>query len=231
MKKTKAFMLLTFLVLIPLTLIFGGRIPGRSYYLTSTLILIELMLPFFLAFEGRKPQARELVLIAVMCALGVASRVVIPIPHVKATFGFIMIAAIAFGAETGFLVGAVTALVSNFFLSQGAHTPWQMVAYGAAGLIVGFAYKKGWMSREPMAMALFGAILVLVLIGPIMDISMIFITHSQLSLTGFIAQYVSGLPVNLLQAAATFAVLRFLGDPLLRKLDRVKLRYGMTEEE
>jgi hypothetical protein len=71
---------------------------------------------------------------------------------------------------------------------------------------------------------------VVLLIGPILDIAMAVIAQSQLTLIGLGAQYLSGLPVNLLQATATFLVLRFLGEPLLEKLDRVKLRYGMTEE-
>ena len=79
------------------------------------MLILELMIPFFLAFEGRKPQARELVVIAVMSAIAVAGRVAIPIPHFKAVFAFVMLAGIAFGPETGFMVGAITAFVSNFF--------------------------------------------------------------------------------------------------------------------
>ena len=70
-----------FLLLIPATLFLGTKIPGRSYYITGTLIILELMIPFFMAFEGRKPQARELVVIAVMCAIAIAARVAIPIPN------------------------------------------------------------------------------------------------------------------------------------------------------
>ena len=39
------------------------------------LMIAELLVPFFLAFEGRKPQARELVVIAVMCALPFVIRI------------------------------------------------------------------------------------------------------------------------------------------------------------
>ena len=118
MKKPKMITVLIFLIAVPLTLLLGSRLPGRWYYLTGTLMIAELLIPFFLAFEGRKPQARELVLMAVMCALAVAARVAIPIPNFKAIYGVIMIAGIAFGPESGFLVGAISALSSNFFLSQ-----------------------------------------------------------------------------------------------------------------
>lgn len=230
MKKSKIAIALS-LLLIPLTIFFGSKLTGRSYYLTSTLILAEIMLPFFLAFEGRKPQARELVVVAVLCALAVAGRVVIPIPNFKATYAIIMLSAIAFGPETGFLIGAMTALTSNFFFGQGPHTPWQMMAYGMAGLIVGFAHQKKWLKRQPMHMAIFGAVLIVAVIGPILDTCTVFLLQSQITTAGAIAQYLSGLPVNISQSVATFLVIRFLGEPLLEKLDRVKVQYGMMEDE
>ena len=61
MKKSHIAMLAEFLAVIPLTLYFGMHLPGRSYYITSTLVIVELLVPFLLAFESRKPQARELV--------------------------------------------------------------------------------------------------------------------------------------------------------------------------
>lgn len=230
MKKSKIATALT-LLLIPLTIFFGSKLSGRSYYLTSTLILLEIMLPFFLAFEGRKPQARELVVVAVLCALAVAGRVVIPIPNFKATYAIIMLSAIAFGPETGFLIGAMTALVSNFFFGQGPHTPWQMMAYGAAGLIVGFAHQEKWLKRKPMHMAFFGAILIVAVIGPILDTCTVFLLQTEITPASAAAQYLAGLPVNISQAIATFLVIRFLGEPLLEKLDRVKVQYGMMEDE
>ena len=76
MKKSTLFSLLAIFVLIPLTLYLGTQVKGRWYYLISTLIIIELMLPFFFRFESRKPQARELVILTVMAALASVSRVV-----------------------------------------------------------------------------------------------------------------------------------------------------------
>ena len=104
MKKSHIATLLIFLVCIPATLIFGSRLSGRWYYATSTLVVMELLIPFFMAFEGRKPQARELVILAVLCALAVAARVAIPIPGLKAIFGVIMIAGIAFGPVLKILI-------------------------------------------------------------------------------------------------------------------------------
>ena len=58
MKKSHIATLITFFLLIPATLFLGTKLPGRTYYITGTLIILELMIPFFMAFEGRKPQAQ-----------------------------------------------------------------------------------------------------------------------------------------------------------------------------
>ena len=230
MKKSNIATLIVFLILIPLTLFLGSRLSGRAYYITSTLVIIEILIPFLMAFEGRKPQARELVVIAVMCAIAVASRAAIPIPNFKPMFAVIMLTGIAFGAETGFMVGAVTALVSNFFYGQGAYTPWQMMAYGAAGMVAGLFFTNGWLKRKPLHMAIFGAVAVVLFVGPLLDTCSVFLMLPEVSLATAWPMYVSGFPVNLSQAACTFLTILLLGNPLLEKLDRVKLKFGITEE-
>ena len=128
MKKSQIVMFLMLLVVIPATLLLGVRLQGRSYYLLSALVALEIMVPFFMAFEGRRPQPRELVTVAVMSALVTIARVAVPLPSFKPTFAVIMLAGVAFGPETGFIVGALGALGSDFFYGQGPFTPWQMMA-------------------------------------------------------------------------------------------------------
>ena len=231
MKKSKLISLLIFLLVVPATLILGSRMDGRWYYLTSTLMIAELLIPFFLAFEGRKPQSRELVVIAVMCALAVVARVAIPIPSFKAIFAIIMIAGIAFGPESGFLVGAVSALASNFFYTQGPYTPWQMMAYGAGGMLAGYLFFKGHLKRKPLVMGIFGFLCVVLVVGPLLDTCTVFLAPITLTWKNISALYISGFPVNVSQGLSTFAVLFLLGRPLLDKLDRIKIKYGMMEDE
>ena len=231
MKKSHIATLIVFLVLIPLTLVLGSRLSGRAFYVTSTLVIVELLIPFFLAFEGRRPQARELVVLAVMCALAVAGRVAIPIPSFKAIFAVIMIAGMAFGPESGFLVGAISALASNFFYSQGPYTPWQMMAYGAGGMLAGFLFAPNRLPRKPWVMGVFGFLAVVFFVGPLLDTCSVFLVMSRISLKGAMAFYASGFPVNLRQAIATGIVLLLLGKPFLEKLDRIQVKYGMLDAE
>ncbi|MEG2001334.1 MAG: ATP-binding cassette domain-containing protein, partial [Evtepia sp.] len=123
-KKSKATLhpldLLLFLM-IPLTIFFGTALFGdRKYYFISLLILLEAMVPFLLRFELKKPQAREIVLLAVLCALIVAGRAAFfMVPQFKPVVALSILVGVCFGAETGFLVGAASAFLSNFFFGQG----------------------------------------------------------------------------------------------------------------
>ena len=231
MKKSNIAMLIVFLILIPLTLFLGGKLPGRGYYITGVIIIAELLLPFFMAFEKRKPQARELVVIAVMCAIAIIGRVAIPIPNFKATFAIIMLTGIAFGPEAGFIVGAITAFASNFFYGQGAYMPWQMMAYGAGGMLAGFVFLKNKIPRKPWVMAVFGFFAVILWIGPLLDSSHLFLMMSEINFASVTASLVSGFSTNVSQGVCTALIMILFGKPLLEKLDRVKLKYGMMEDE
>lgn len=231
MKKSNIATLLVFFLLIPATLFLGTKLPGRSYYITGTLIIAELMLPLFMAFEGRKPQARELVLIAVMCALAIIGRVAIPIPNFKAIYAIIMLAGIAFGPEAGFMVGAIAALGSNFFFGQGPYTPWQMFSYGAGGMLAGFFFAKGRLPVKAWAMAVFGFLTVVLVIGPVLDSMSLFLGFVALNKDTFAVVFLPGLAVNCSQGLCTAAVMLVFGKPLLAILDRIKCKYGMGETE
>lgn len=215
--------------LIPLTLFLGTKLPGRWYYLTSTLMILEIMLPFFLAFETRRPQARELVTLAVMCALSVASRVVVLIPNFKPMTAIIMITGIALGAESGFVCGAAGAFASNFFFSQGPWTPWQMMAYGLAGFLAGAVFHRRVPERRPWVLAIFGFVLIVALIGPLLDCCTLLTVGSRLSWRYAAAVFTAGFFYNVQHATACAVTLLLVSKPLLGKLDRLKRKYGMMD--
>ena len=101
----------------------------NSDILLGLFFLLASAIPFILVFDKKRPQARELVPIAVMAAIAVVGRTVfeiIPLPNFKPCSAIIIITAVAFGPEAGFLTGALTAFVSNFIFGQGPWTPWQM---------------------------------------------------------------------------------------------------------
>ena len=222
------------LVLMPVVA-YLCSISERKYYLSALLVIAMTMAVFFLSFERRAPQARELALLAVMCALAVASRVIVPFPSFKPTMAMVILAGMAFGAERGFLCGAVTALVSNFFFSQGPWTPWQMMGYGMGGLVSGLLCRAGLLRRLPRGkkdmavLCAFGFVLIIVLVGPILDTSTyLTVSIKSAGATAALPIYVTGfLTANLPHAAATAVTLALFGRPLLKMLNRIQTKYGL----
>lgn len=227
MKKTTVVTLLIFFLLIPVTIFLGTKLPGRGYYITATAVILEMLLPFFMAFEGRRVQARELVVIAVLCAIAVVARIAIPIPHFKPMFAIIMLCGVAFGPQTGFMVGALSAFVSNFFAGQGAYTPWQMFAYGAGGLLAGFVLSHR--SRSPWLLGGFGFCATMFLVGPLLDTSTVFLSMTHFSWEAVLTIYFSGFPVNLSNALCTALTMLLLAKPFLEKLERMQVKYGLLQ--
>ncbi len=232
MKKSSIATLVMLFLLIPAALYFGDRLPGKGYYLTGTLMTVFALVPFFLSFEHRKPQARELTVIAVLCAIAVASRLAFAwIPNFKPIFAVIMIAGFAFGQESGFLVGAVSAFASNLFFGQGLYTPWQMLAFGVAGLVAGLLRNQKALLEKPWAMGLTGFFTVFLAVGPLLDTCSVFLAANELNAKAVLGIYMAGVPVNLSQAVCTFLTLLLVGKPFLEKLDRIRVKYGMMEAE
>ena len=163
-----------------------------------------------------------------MAALAAASRVAFAlVPWVKPIMGVIMVAGAAFGAETGFLVGALAALISNFFFSQGPWTPWQMLGFGLVGFLGGVLFAGRKVRLVPLL--LYGFFSVLIVYGVLLDTASMLMYNAVPSWQLWLATCASGFVFNLIHAGATAVFLLLLHQPLLRKLARVKEKYGLLE--
>ncbi|WP_414733278.1 ECF transporter S component [Acetobacterium carbinolicum] len=131
-------------ILIPLTIWVGITYLGdRKYLFISLLIIFYSFIPFGLSFENRKPEARELVLIAAMAAIAACGNLAFfMITPFQAGGALIIIAGICLGPEQGFLTGAMARLVVNMFAGQGPWTPWQMFCWGLLGFLAGLCFNK-----------------------------------------------------------------------------------------
>ena len=219
------------LILMPVTLMVSWHFGDRKYYLCSLILIVYSIIPFLLSYEKRKPQARELVTIAVMCAIAVASRAAfIMLPHFKPMLGIIMITGMAFGAEAGFLTGALGAFVSNFIFGQGPWTPWQMFSFGMIGFLAGILYQKGILKARKLDLCIYGFLSVFLIYGGIMNPASILMSYGYITKSSLIAYYISGAPVDLVHAASTVIFLWLLSRPLLEKLERIKVKYGLIQE-
>ena len=231
-KRTMASMFLV-LILIPVTIWIGITLfDDRKYFVISLAIAVYCMLPFFLIFEGRKPQARELLTIAVLVAIAVAGRAAFfMVPSFKPVVAVTIISAVCFGAESGFLVGALSMLSSNMLFGQGPWTPWQMFAAGIIGFLAGILFQKGWLKARKISLCIYGFLATVFIYGGIMNPASLVMTSYAITKRNLLAIYMSGLPVDLVHASATVIFLWIASKPMIEKLERIKVKYGMIEED
>ena len=219
-------------LLVPALIALGISVwDDRKFYIVSLLIILVSMVPFALSFERRKPQARELVLLAAMIALAVAGRAAFyMLPQFKPMAAIVIITGVAFGCESGFAAGAVTAFVSNFIFGQGPWTPWQMEALGIVGFLAGLIFhRKDGRMPKLIPLLIYGGLSTLVIYGLIVDTSTVFTTYSTFTWELAAAAYASGFLFNVIHAASTVIFLLLLAKPLLKKLNRVRVKYGLLE--
>ncbi len=231
-KRTIASMFLI-LILIPVTIWIGITLfDDRKYFVISLAIAVYCMLPFFLIFEGRKPQARELLTIAVLVAIAVAGRAAFfMVPSFKPVVAVTIISAVCFGAESGFLVGALSMLSSNMLFGQGPWTPWQMFAAGIIGFLAGILFQKGWLKARKISLCIYGFLATVFIYGGIMNPASLVMTSYAITKRNLLAIYMSGLPVDLVHASATVIFLWIASKSMIEKLERIKVKYGMIEED
>ena len=231
-KRTIASMFLI-LILIPVTIWIGITLfDDRKYFVISLAIAVYCMLPFFLIFEGRKPQARELLTIAVLVAIAVAGRAAFfMVPSFKPVVAVTIISAVCFGAESGFLVGALSMLSSNMLFGQGPWTPWQMFAAGIIGFLAGILFQKGWLKARKISLCIYGFLATVFIYGGIMNPASLVMTSYAITKRNLLAIYMSGLPVDLVHASATVIFLWIASKPMIEKMERIKVKYGMIEED
>ena len=112
------------------------------YFLTAIIMLV--LVGVFISFEEGKATAYEVAIIAMLSATSIALRVAFAaLPQVQPSTFIILAAGVVYGSRAGFMVGALTPLVSNFFLGHGLWTPFQMFAWGAAGASAGLV-ARAW---------------------------------------------------------------------------------------
>ena len=293
-------------IAVPLTL-WGGYslFGGAKYMITSLLVIVYTMVPFFMLYEKRRPKAREIVLIAMMTAITVCAHMIfhVTIPLQIGT-AMVIIAGISMGPEAGFLVGALSRFVCNFFQGQGPWTPWQMFCWGLLGFLAGFAFNKvdpqrlklgklvetpksrsfqvvmgpvlciaaalilayvtyllvpgvdqtffGWrvyvfgalgliagmllqrkrMPVDNITITVFTFFTTLIIYGGIMNLSMLFYSTGlpgagSVSFNTLRALYISGLPYDLTHAAMASLCIFVMGNPMIKKIERIKVKYGI----
>lgn len=168
-----------------------------------------------------------MVVIAVMIALSVVGRFLfLAVPGFKPVTAIVIITAVYFGAEAGFLVGALTALISNMYFGQGPWTPFQMFSWGVIGLLAGLPYIRTYLLQNKGLIMLFG-IFAGVLFSLLMDVWTVLSIDGVFNIKRYITMVGLSIPFMVTYAVSNVIFLLLTIKPIGDKLARIKLKYGM----
>ncbi|HSK50145.1 MAG TPA: prenyltransferase/squalene oxidase repeat-containing protein [Solirubrobacterales bacterium] len=195
-----------------------------SWELASFLILAAVLVAGFAWYERSRPPAQVVALVAALAALAIAGRIAFAaFPNVKPTTDIVFFAGFALGPAAGFAVGALAALVSNFWFGQGPWTPWQMAGWGMCG-IFGAVLALGWRHAGRLTLAAacgFAGIAY----GALLNFSLMATYGGELSLERFGVLQARALPFDAAHAIGNVAFALLAGPALVRMLTRFRERF------
>ena len=210
---------------IPLMIILGVRfLDDRQYNLISMAMTVLGCFCFYLSFENKKIPTAEIVIIAVMVAIASIGRVIFyPLPAFKPVTAIIILTAMYFGSEAGFVTGSLTALVSGIFYLQGPWVPFQMLVWGIIGFIAGLLQKKNLLSKK-LPLCAYGVISG-AMFSLIMDIWTVISVDKTFSFARYLTMIGISMPFMLMYCISNVVFLLILANPLGNKFKRIKTKY------
>ena len=224
--KARIVSLCIFLLCIPAICVAGVVFfRDRAVSFASTGVVLLMLAGYFYVYEKKNSQAWELVIVALMSALSVLGRIVFAfLPSLKPCSAIIILTAVYYGRETGFMVGAFTALVSNFYFGQGGWTPFQMLAWGLTGYFAGMLGK--WISKNKILLLIYSA-LIGVFFSLLMDIYTCLWMDGKVIVSRYIVQVSSAARVTVSYAVSNIIFTGLFMQPFGRVFKRLCIKYGI----
>lgn len=225
-KQKNAVTVILLVLAIPLFVIVGALVFREKYYAYISLcVAVMSCLPLFYAFERKQSSSTELVVLAVLVAISVCGRFIFAfLPGFKPITAITVVSAVWLGKEAGFVVGSLSAIVSNLYFGQGPWTPFQMFAWGLIGFLAGVLSAP--LKRSRILLCVFGAFAGIAF-SLMMDIWTTIWADANFSLERYMAYVVSALPITVEYAVSNVIFLLILSEPIGKKLDRIKTKYGL----
>ena len=214
------------LAAVPVALVALAAAGVRATAGLTLLVALAALAVALAGFEASRPPLRQLMPTAVLAALAAAGRVLFaPIPDVKPVSAIAIVAGAALGRRSGFVVGALAALLSNFFFGQGPWTPWQMYAWGLVGYVGGVLGEKSLLSHSAV---LYGwGFLSGLVFGLILNGYHVLGYVQPLTWPAVLAACAASLPLDVTHGVATVAFLAAIWLPWGRAIRRVVAKYDL----
>lgn len=209
-------------IIAPLLAVMGTVVfREKKHLIVSMAIAVFALILFYTGFESKTTGTRRMVVIAVMTALCFIGRF---IPFLIPITALTIITAVYLGAESGFLVGSLAAVLSNFYFGQGPWTAFQMLAWGLIGLFAGILSEP---IRRSTAFRLAYGVISGIAYSMIMDVWTTLWVHNTFRLRFYIAMMISAIPHTASYVVSNVVFLALLFRPFGDKLGRIRTKYGI----
>jgi energy-coupling factor transport system substrate-specific component len=215
------------LAAVPLSLALCVFLDASLVALATLVFVLLALFVMFARFEASRPALRQIVATAVFAALAAAGRVLFfAFSDVKPVSAICIVAGALFGRRVGFMVGALAALVSNFFFGQGPWTPWQMYAWGMIGYCAGVLADQGFFERRA-GLYVYGFLSAMGF-GLLLNLWYFVGFVEPLTWPGALLALGAGLPHDLAHGASTVAFLLVIYAPWQKKIERIKRKFDLA---
>ena len=224
MKKWLSYIILC--LIVPAVVLGGALLfKEKQYAWISLCVTVLSCIPFFLHFEHSENDVRKLILIAVMVAISVIGRFIFaPIPGFKPVTAMVVITAMYFGGEAGFMTGALSAVISNFYFGQGPWTPFQMFSWGIVGFLAGVIADP--LKKSKIVLVVY-AIVSGVLYSLLMDVWTVLWADGYFNISRYAAAVISAAQFTIIYAVSNVIFLLVFSKPIGKILERIKEKYRL----
>jgi energy-coupling factor transport system substrate-specific component len=194
----------------------------RYYILISLFIIAGSLAVVFARLDKRRTGVRRLTLISVMTALSIVSRFIFAaLPAFKPMSAIVILTGVYLGPEAGFLCGALSAFLSNFYFGQGPWTPFQMAALGIIGFLAAILFSR---KRNLPLLCLYG-LLSGVFYSCFLDTWTMLWTYGTINGEGYLAALAAAIPYTILYSVSNVIFILLLDPPFGKRLGRIITKY------
>jgi energy-coupling factor transport system substrate-specific component len=191
--------------------------------LLTTVLALLLVGVFAVLFETSRLRAREIAIIALLGTVSALLRVPFAaIPSLQPSTYLVICSGFVFGPVAGFMVGALTAVVSNFFLGHGPWTLFQVVAWGLAGATAPLLRRFGTRTSILIAFGVLWGILFGIITNLWTWVAFVY----PLTLRSFAVTWANSIWFDALHALGNAFFLAALGVRTVRILERYHQRFN-----
>lgn len=216
------------LIMAVLTVVIGVLLwRDQQYNLIIMLLVVISWVPFYFKYELSHPKTREVVILAIMIALTTLARTLFVLfPSFKPVSALVIIMAVVFGKQDGFLCGSLSALISDFIFGIGPWTPFQMLAWGLIGYLAGIFWRQLYQNKW----LLYGyGVVAGIIFSMIMDLWSVLAIDNSFNLSRYLFTVITALPVTITYIVSNVMFIFLFKDAMFKILQRIKLKYGIME--